>query len=110
MYQALDEILIRIPRSDKVILLADFNARVGKNMQNGSGMIGAHAIGQVNSNGLRLLSLCAEHESTFSNTIFQQKNKYKASWMLSRSKHWHVIDYAIVRWADLKDMLFTRAM
>lgn len=30
--------------------------------------------------------------------------------MHPRSKHWHLIDYAIVRRADLKDVLITRAM
>lgn len=44
-----------IPKSDKVILLGDFNAQVRKNMQNWSGVIGVYGIGQVNSNGIRLL-------------------------------------------------------
>ena len=79
-YQALDGILSHISRSDKIMLLGDFNARVRKNLQNWNGMIGAHGIGKVNPNGMRLLSLCAEHDLTITNTVFQQKNKYKASW------------------------------
>lgn len=109
-YQALDETLNHIPRNDKIVLLGDFNARVGSNSHTWGGVIGNHGIGNVNSNGLRLLNLCAEHDLTITNTVFQQKNKYKTSWMHPRSKHWHLIDYIIVRSTDLKDVLLTRAM
>ena len=38
--------------------------------------LGSHGVGSVNDNGLRLLSLCAEHDFVITN-ILQQKNKYK---------------------------------
>ncbi len=109
-YQALDEALFRIPKSDKILLLGDFNARVGQNNRIWSGVLGRHGIGGVNENGMRLLTLCSEHNLTITNTIFQQKAKYKTSWMHPRSKHWHMIDYIIVRCNDIKDVLITRAM
>lgn len=73
-----------------------------------NGVIGQHGVGHVNANGLRLLSLCAEHELT--NTMFQIKNKYKTSWMHQRSKHWHLIDYMIVRHSGIRDVLITWAV
>ncbi|XP_061891552.1 dickkopf-related protein 3b isoform X2 [Entelurus aequoreus] len=109
-YRALDEALCRTPKEDKIFLLGDFNARVGKDNKVWSGVIGRHGIGQANANGLRLLSLCAEHDLTITNTIFQLKNKHKTSWMHPRSKHWHLIDYTIVRRSDIKDVTLTRAM
>jgi len=57
-----------------------------------------------------LLSLCSELELVITNTIFQQANKYKTTWMHPRSKHWHLIDYVITRQRDLKDVRITRAM
>lgn len=54
-YQTLDEALRRIPKEDKIFVLGDFNARVGKDSKVWSGVIGNHGIGQVNANGLRLL-------------------------------------------------------
>ncbi len=108
-YQALDEALCRILKNDKIFLLGDFNARVGQNSGIWKGVLGRHGIGQTNSNGMKLLTLCSEHSLTITNTIFQQKAKYKASWMHPRSKHWHLIDYAIVRHCDIKDVLITRA-
>ena len=109
-YQSLDEALHRIPKTDKIFLLGDFNARVGQNDRIWKGVLGRHGIGQANSNGTRLLTLCSEHNLTITNTIFQQKTKYKTSWMHPRSKHWHLIDYVIVRRYDIKDVLICRAM
>lgn len=59
-YQALDEALCQIPKSDKILLLGDFNARVRQNNRIWSGVLGRHGIGRVNANGIRLLTLCSE--------------------------------------------------
>ncbi len=72
-YLTLDEALFRIPKSDKILLLGDFNARVGQNNRIWSGVLGRHGIGRVNANGMRLLTLCSEHNLAITNTIFQQK-------------------------------------
>lgn len=109
-YEALDEALHKVPKGDKILLLGDFNARVGNNSVVWKGVIGHHGVGHSNANGLRLLSLCAEHNLIITNTIFQMQNKYKTSWMHPRSKHWHLLDYIIVRRADLRDVHVTRAM
>lgn len=95
-YQALNDTIKHVFRKDKLILLGDFNVGVGRSRQNWHVVIDTHGIGKVNSNGIRLLSQCSEQDLTITHTIFQQKNKYKASWMHPRSKHWHLIDYAIV--------------
>lgn len=83
---------------------------VGKNHLIWNGVIWEHGIGKVNANGMRLLSLCAEHDLTITNTIFQQKNKYKAPWMHPPSKQWHLLDYVIMRPKDIKDVHITCAM
>lgn len=90
--------------------MGDFNARIGRDHLTWGEVIGKHLIGKLNSNGLRLLALCAEHKLFVTNTAFQQKNKYKASWMHPRSRHWHLLDYIIVRRDDLRDIHHTRAM
>lgn len=109
-YESLDTAIRTVPFADKLILLGDFNARVGKDHQLWPGVIGRHGIGSMNSNGLRLLSLCSEHSLNITNTTFQLKNKYKVSWMHPRSKHWHLLDYIIIRQRDNQDITLTRAM
>ena len=55
----------------------------------------------MNSNGLLLLSKCAEHKLCITNTAFRQADKFKTTWMHPRSKQWHLTDYIIVRQRDL---------
>ena len=60
-YDDLDNIISATPRTDKLILLGDFNARVGTDHQTWEGVIGSEGVGNCNSIGLLLLRQCAEH-------------------------------------------------
>ena len=57
-----------------------------------------------------LLDLCTKQHLVITNTVFQQANKLKASWLHPRSKHWHLIDYVLTRQRDLSDIRLTRVM
>ena len=92
------------------MLLGDFNARVGTDHQIWEGVIGSESVGKCNSNGLPLLRKCAEHDLLITNTIFKLPNRNKTSWMHSRSKHWHLIDYVIARRTDRQDVRVTKTM
>ncbi len=109
-YRALDAILQKTPATDRLILMGDFNARVGTEHLVWSKVIGQHGVGKINHNGVRLLSLCAEHQLVIINTISQMKNRFKTTWQHPRSKYWHLLDYVIVRQKDRQDVLTTRVM
>ena len=93
----------------KLILMGDFNAGVGRDSEAWEKILGKHGLGNENSNGTRLLSLCAVHQLSITNTLFQQKNRHKTSWRHPRSGHWHLIDYIIVRQRDVSDVCLTRS-
>ena len=105
-YDDLDSVISATPWTDELILLEDFNARVGTDHQTWEGVIGTEGIGKCNSNGL-LLKKCAEHELLITNTIFHLPTRNKMSWMHPRSKHWHLIYYVIVRRKDRQDVRVT---
>ena len=46
-YSQLNHILQNTPKTDKLILLGDFNARVGRDQQMQNGVIGEEGIGQM---------------------------------------------------------------
>ena len=64
-YDTLYSTIRRISQDDKVTLMGDFNARVGRIHDIWHGVIGRHSVGNINSSGLRLLSLCSELGSCY---------------------------------------------
>ena len=102
-YEDLSVLISSVPTSDKLIILGDFNARVGCDSDSWDGVIGKHGVGKCNSNGLLLLRTCAKHNLLITNTILRLPTH--VSWM-----HWHFIDYVIVRRKDRQDVHVTKAM
>ena len=109
-YGTINDAINAVPSSHKLLVLGDFNARVGTDYSNWENIIGRHGIGNENSNGTLLLSLCAQYELSLTNTFFQQASRFKTTWMHPGTKQWHLIDYVITRQRDIKDVFHTRAM
>lgn len=109
-YEALRSAVRQVPREDKLLILGDFNARVGNDVKTWPNVLGHHGKGTCNSNGELLLSFCAENHMTVSNTIFQMPDKWYYSWQHPRSKHYHLLDYTLVRQSDTRDIRSTRIM
>jgi len=105
-YNSLSDIIRSVPYKHRIIVLGDFNARVGRDHSAWPRVLGHHSIGNENSNGSLLLQFCAQHELTITNTLFQQDNKYKCMWMHPRSKHWHMLDYVITRHRHVRERYF----
>jgi len=68
-YAQLNDIISRTPYRHKLILLGDFNARVGTNHVAWKKVLGRYGVGNENSNGSRLLQLCSVHELSITNTF-----------------------------------------
>ena len=70
-YEQLDALIAAVPKSEKLIILGDFNARVGTDHHTWSGVIDQQGTGKCNSNGILLLHTCTAHELLITNTLFR---------------------------------------
>lgn len=109
-YASLRSTLSSVHPQDKLLLLGDLNARVGKDHELWKEIIGRHGVGNCNSNGILLLGLCAEFNLIITNTTFRLRTRDKTSWMHPRSRHWHLIDYAITRQEHQAMVMVTKAL
>ena len=103
-FEALDETISRIPSTDALYLLGDFNARVGADREAWPSCLGAYGRGKMNDNGQRLLELCCYHGLCVTNTSFPCKEIHQVSWRHPRSRHWHQLN----KRRDIASVLLTR--
>nr|VZI46841.1 unnamed protein product [Spirometra erinaceieuropaei] len=109
-YEDLHALLATVSKADKLIVLGDFNARVGTDHTAWRGVLGPHGLHGSNDNGLLLLRTCAEHRLILTNTFFCLLQREKAPWRHPRSRQWHLLDYVLVRRRDQRDVLVTKAI
>ncbi|BHF68743.1 hypothetical protein SprV_0301178400 [Sparganum proliferum] len=69
-YEDLHALLATVSKADKLVVLGDFNARVGTDHTVWRGVLGPHGLRGSNYNGLLLLRTCAEHRLILTNTFF----------------------------------------
>nr|VZI27098.1 unnamed protein product [Spirometra erinaceieuropaei] len=109
-YEDLHALLATVSKADKLIVLGDFNARVGTDHTAWRGVLGPHGLRGLNDNGLLLLRTCAEHRLILTNTFFCLPEREKATWRHPRSRQWHLLDYVLVRSRDQREVLVTKAI
>ena len=88
----------------------DFNARAGREFEVWKGVLDSHGIGNCKNNGRLHLEFCSEHQLVIISTLFQLKDRFKASWGYPRPKHGHLLDYVLTHQCDKRDILHTRVM
>ncbi|VDL90578.1 unnamed protein product [Schistocephalus solidus] len=76
-YEDLHSLLVTVPKADKLIVLGDFNARVGTDRASWRGVLGPYGLAGFNENSLLLLRTCAEHRLTLTNTFFRLPKRQK---------------------------------
>ena len=108
-YEQLHNLVSSIPERDHLILLGDFNARVGDDHVAWGNCLGKFGYGKMNSNGQRLLELCSWHKLCVTNSFFHTKQIHKVSWRHPRSKAWHQLDLILVKKQHLNDVKLTRS-
>lgn len=79
-----------IPKSspkDKIIIMYEFNGRVGHDCQAWKGVLAKHGNGHCGNNRCLLIEVCTEMPLSITITQIQQKDFHKITWMHPRSRH-----------------------
>ena len=78
-YSQLKGTLRNIPSTDKLLLIGDFNARIGRENDKWPSLLGKYGFGKCNSNGELLLALCTEFDLIVTHIMFKQKDVHKTT-------------------------------
>ena len=76
-YSKLQEQLVKVSNHDILIVLGDFNAKIGCDNTGYERNMGKHGLGTRNDNGERFLELCLENDLAIGGTLFQHKRIHK---------------------------------
>lgn len=79
----LDKTLTETNHNDFVILMSDFNARIGNENKGLEHVIDRQGMGQKNENGELLIEICVNHG--LGGSLFIHKEKHKATWTAPNS-------------------------
>lgn len=110
-YDELQHTLNSIPKTDLIILAGDFNAHVGDDRSGWESTMGKFGHGQMNDNGLRLLSFAASNDLLVGNTHFQHPKKHQLTWRNPKGNDSAVLDYFLINTrfrSSLKDVRVMR--
>ena len=93
----LQNVLDTISPTSLLILEGDFNAQCKVDHAAWNGVVGPYALGKLNDNGSRLLSMAAHNDLVLTNTRFWHAKRHLHTWISNDGVTRHQIDYILVR-------------
>ena len=84
-YEDLQDLLELTPKRDVLVIVGDWNAKVGS--QETPGVTGKFGLGMQNEAGQRLIEFCQENALVIANTLFQQHKRRLYTWTSPDSQH-----------------------
>ena len=84
-YEDLQDLLELTPKKDALIIIGDWNAKVGS--QETPGVTGKFGLGMRNEAGQRLMEFSQENTLVIANTLFQQHKRRLYTWMSPDGQH-----------------------
>ena len=85
LYEDLQGLLELTPKKDVLIMIGDWNAKVGS--QETPGVTGKFGLRLRNEAGQRLIEFCQENALVIANSLFQQHKRRLYTWTLPDGQH-----------------------
>ena len=98
-YSQLQDVLDKLPKKDYLIVMGDFNAKIGKGIQleEESNVIGNYGLGERNERGNLLVEFCIGNNLFVSNTLFYQHPRRLYTWVSPGDRVRNQIDFILVK-------------
>ena len=109
-YLALQDCVRKTPKHDMLLVMGDFNARVGNDADAWQGTIDRFGPEELNENGVKLLDFCAFNNLEVTNTLFQHRPCHQQTWFhpADSAGLGHMMDYVLVKHCFRSSVLDTR--
>jgi endonuclease/exonuclease/phosphatase family metal-dependent hydrolase len=85
--------MTKIKRRDIMILMGDFNAKVGKDIEQ---IMGRYALGERNDNGQHLIELSGNYNLVIEGSLFPHRECHKVTWVSLDNKTENQIDHQTI--------------
>ena len=109
-YDKLQQEVSRAPRKDSLIVIGDFNAKVGIQSEEDREVMGIYGIGERNERGDRLLDFCQMNSLFITNTKFKNAKPARCwTWESPDGKTRNRIDFILVNKSMLSSVQNSRA-
>ena len=108
-YERLQGVIDRIARKDLILLLGDFNAKVGSNNTSFETVMGKHGIGEMNENGELFADFCSFNKLVIGGSVFPHKRVHKATWVSPDGRTENQIDHICISSKFRRSLLDVRA-
>ena len=95
-YNTVQEAFDKTPPRDLLVMMGDWNAKVGKTERKNS-HIGIHGMGEQNERGVKLAEFCISNDLTIGNTIFPHHPRRLYTWRSPGERTRNQIDYIMVK-------------
>ena len=80
-YQDLSRTVKQVHKRDVLLVMGDFNAKVGKSKPSAmSSAVGLYGLKETNEAGEQLEDFCLEHKLALANTVFKQHPRWLYTW------------------------------
>ena len=95
-YKMLQNSIDQVRRKDILIVMGDFNAKVGSDNVGFEEIMGKHGLGVRNENGELFAEMCATNGLMIGGTVFPHKRIHKATWVSPDQQTENQIDHICV--------------
>nr|XP_022308315.1 uncharacterized protein LOC111114318 [Crassostrea virginica] len=108
-YETLQNIMSKRTEREVVLLIGDFNAKVGNDNTGYRATMGQHGVGTMNENGQQLADFCANNNLVIGGTVFPHKEIHKTTWVSPDKVTHNQIDHICINTKFRRSLLDVRA-